>query len=442
MPRRPNRDRYYQRGDFWLDHLSGKGEGSPFYIFWYDDSAQRIQRRSTGQGDIRLAKDTLDEHYRAVHQPTTDEKAVYTVHDAMVDYWQEHGSKQTSEQAIRARLKLVRRFLDAEIAAGRLREPVLPSRLDDVLMNRFREWATKSDGIVTRSRNAETGEWVETTRVRAASTVEESIIQLKAALNHNARRMAEVPRLKHKTRNEVTPKRKYLLSLDQMAEMLDYTATGGDGRTAAHVVRLVPLRRYLIGGICTLARPDAIMDMSVLRERSQWQHNLRTFDLNPEGRIQTRKYRATLPVVDLLDAWLRETDDRLVCQESVRTDEDGEWILQTPVVSVKKAWTAMRPIFGIPGGYGTKLLRSSVSSLLRQRRVDKDELAVAMGHEPIDSTTAIYAKLDPLDPEYLATVRQALEDLTAEIAKKAGMPIRANSTQVGADGRRRRSPGQ
>ena len=147
-----------------------------------------------------------------------------------------------------------------------------------------------------------------------------------------------------------------------------------------------------------------------------------------------------MPLVDLLDEWLRETDDRFVCQERVQLDENGEWLLQKPVASVKKAWTAMRPIFGIPASYGPKLLRSSVSSILRQRRVDKDELAVAMGHEPIDSTTAIYAKLDPLDPLYLGTVRQALEDLTAELAKKANLPIRAESTQVGHDGKRRPVP--
>lgn len=97
---------------------------------------------------------------------------------------------------------------------------------------------------------------------------EVSIIQLKAALNHsfNSRRVRYVPPLKHKTRDQVTPERGYRLSVDGLAELLDYTLRGA-GNYAGHADRVVPLRRYLIAGMCILARPDAIFDTSVAPQR-------------------------------------------------------------------------------------------------------------------------------------------------------------------------------
>lgn len=124
---------FYCRGEFHLDHVRGKdGEVvSPnLYICWYDPASGRMQRRSTGTADLCIAIEVLDRHYLAFHQPADDDKASYTVHQAMIDCWILHGSKQSSADAIRARLKLVRRFIGHEIETGVLREPVLPKVLD------------------------------------------------------------------------------------------------------------------------------------------------------------------------------------------------------------------------------------------------------------------------------------------------------------------------
>ncbi|MEG3093137.1 hypothetical protein [Sphingomonas sp. PB1R3] len=144
----------------------------------------------------------------------------------MIDYWILHGSKRSSADAMRARLKLVRRFIGHEIETGVLREPVLPKVLHNDWLTRFREWGSEIDRVTQRRRDRETGEWTVSRRERAKSTVEESIIQLKAALRFNVKRMEAVPELKHLPRAAVTPERNFRLSLDQIAEMLDYTAEG------------------------------------------------------------------------------------------------------------------------------------------------------------------------------------------------------------------------
>lgn len=433
----PSPEDLYRRGEFYLDRVRGKdGEVvSPnLYICWYDPVTGRMQRRSTRTADLRLAVEVLDRHYLAFHQPAADDKVAYTVHQAMTDYWTLHGAEQASADAIRARLKLVNRFIDHEIAIGVLREPVLPTVLDAEWLMRFRKWGTEIDPVTQRRRDPETREWTLSTRKRAKSTVEESIIQLKAALRFNVKRMEAVPELKHLPRAAVTPERNFRLSLDQIAEMLDYTAEGDPELSPAHPARLMPLRRYLIGAICTLVRPDALYDISVRPDRQQWHRDAGVLDLNPAGRIQTRKNRPALPVTSLLANWLEATDDRLVCHESVFEDGEDRWVVQRPVADIKKAWRVMADQFGIPVGFGPKLMRHSMATLIAQRGVSQQEIPLALGHVVLPQTTRRYVIFSP---EYLSETRQALEDIASELARKMTTSLHAKHTQVGPDGRRR-----
>ena len=421
----------YQRGEFWLDldrGAGGKPNSANWYIFWYEPGRGRQRRKSTGTPDVRLACDKLDEHYLAVHRPTSRERDCYTVSEAMTDYWLEHGSKQTSAEAIKSRLKLMTRFMDLEADAGRLIDPFIPEHLDERFLERFRQWAL-SDPIVARKKDKD-GNWVAgSSRQRKASTVEESIIQLKAALAHafNARRTRYVPPLKHKTRDQVTPQRTYRLSIDGLAELLDYSIKGA-GVYGGHADRLIPLRRYLIGAITTLGRPDAILDMGVARGRGQWMEDERRFALNPEGRIQTKKVRPVLPVVDLLHSWLTASDEWLVCGQRTRFDEKQrvDIIEQYRVASVKNGWLGAREKLAIPDGWGPKLIRHSMATILANRRVDLIELEIALGHRPLGKTSSRYAIFDP---DYLATIRDGIEDVVSDLMKKVGPALHPKLTR-------------
>lgn len=410
----------YQRGGFWLDYVRGAGRkpaSNRWYIWWYHPASGRLERKSTGTDNIRLACDKLDEHYLATHRPTPSDQASYTVSEAMTDYWLEHGQAQSSSVSIRARLKLLSRFIDAETAAGRLSDPFLPDQVDDRFLERFRAWSA-SDPIIARKKN-ERGEWIDgARRKRAASTTEESVIQLKASLNHafNARRLRYVPPLKHRTRDQVTPERSYRLSVDGLAELLDYSLRGGV-HCPGHADRLVPLRRYLIAGMCTLARPDAVFDMNVLAQRGQWMKNERRFNLNPQGRIQTKKLRPVLPVVNLLEVWLDATDEWFVCTERFAVDESSQErvVKQAKVGAVRSGWAGASRTLGIPAGWGPKLIRHSMATILANRRVDLVELELAMGHRVLGKTTSRYAIFDP---GYLGTISAGIEDVIADVVRK------------------------
>src|SRR5690606_34941008 len=125
--------------------------------FWYDGVSGKVKRKSTRTANLRIASELLDQRYLANQRPSPDDRENYTVHDAMTDYWIEAGSKKSSSDAIRARLKLFTRFLEAEIDVGRLHEPVLVDSIDDNLLTRFRAWSV-ADPILTKKR-APDGSW-------------------------------------------------------------------------------------------------------------------------------------------------------------------------------------------------------------------------------------------------------------------------------------------
>ncbi|UAJ10043.1 tyrosine-type recombinase/integrase [Glacieibacterium megasporae] len=421
----------YQRGGYWLDLDRGAG-GKPnsrnWYIFWYDSSTGHQRRTSTRTSDVRLACSKLDEHYLAVHKPTVADQDHYAVPSALADYWQEHGSKQASSEAIKARLKLLTRFLDVQVHTGRLVDPILPDDIDESVLGRFRSWA-QIDPIVARKKDDD-GNWIDgASRTRSASTAEESIIALKAALNHavGKRRIRYAPALKHKTRDQVTPARSYRLSVEGIGELLDFTMRGS-GKSAGHPARLMPLRRYLIGAICTLGRPDAILDMSVSPKRGQWMQDAHCFALNPEGRLQTNKVRPVIPVVGALEAWLTASDEWLVCRETSSSDEDQqiEVVEQIRVASVRSAWDSAREALGIPDGWGPKLIRHSMSTILATRRVDLVELEMALGHRVLGKTSSRYVIFDP---RYLGTIRSGLEDVVGDLAKRSGNALHPKLTR-------------
>ncbi|WP_408586458.1 tyrosine-type recombinase/integrase [Novosphingobium sp.] len=350
------------------------------------------------------------------------------MHDAMTDYYTEKGQHLPSADPIRARFKLFTRFLAVEKDAGRIVGPLLPEHIDDPMLERFRTWGT-ADPIVAKRKDAN-GNWVDgKSRARSASTVEESVIQLKAALNHalKQRRTKYVPPLQHKTRDQVTPQRTYRLSVATIGEMLDYSLRGA-GNYAGHGDRLLPLRRYLIAAICTLARPDAIFDMSVDPSRGQWMRDDHLFNLNQLGRVQTKKVRPMLPVVPLLASWLEATDDWFVCRERTRFDpkQKIDVMEQLPVNGIRTAWDGVCARFKIPDGWGPKLIRHSMATILANRGVDLIQLEMALGHRVLGKTSSRYAIFGP---EYLASVRQGIEDVVADLTKAAGPALHAKLTQ-------------
>ena len=131
---------------------------------------------------------------------------------------------------------------------------------------------------------------------RSPAATEASIAQVIAVLNHAANadppRSYKRPAYRPLPGRQVQRVRRTRIGVDELARMIAYAAESAKRRGSLHA--------FLVASICTIARPGAVVDISVAPERGQWTPGSPTIDLNPLGRAQNKKHRAVLPVPPLL----------------------------------------------------------------------------------------------------------------------------------------------
>jgi integrase len=413
MPR--NARPIYERGHLWLD-WDRKRDGSlrtPYLtIFRYDAAAKRVRSRSTGETAHEAGKRALDRQYAAdageappVYCPTCGQTiasaARYLLADAIAAYL-DATTDRPSIDSLRARLNHVLDYLED---AG-LEETVCAD-VDDEWVRRFRTWSAARPVEWRNGQGA-----VTVSRPRSPATTEESVINLKTALNHAFR--SKPPRIEHAPtfetfgRKKVSRARTVRIDTHALADMVGYAFDSSRRKT---------LQRFLVAGICTLARPDAIFDIDVAPKRRQWTRDSTVLDLNPHGRVQTDKHRPIVPVrpwlaghlTAALDAFEKGTEQDPV--PSAFVTYAGE-----PVDSIKTAWRTMLQALKLPvvDDYMPYVLRRSMATILREAGVDPWQLAGQMGHRLLD-TTEIYALHSP---SYLGSVQLAIEDVVGQILER------------------------
>lgn len=439
MPRREAP--LYRRGKYWVDKLrreDGSPRSSRWYVFWYDPAARREASASTGAEDPDEAILACDRRYlsdadeapaycHACGQPLASAEA-YLLTDAMADYLLEHGDLQSSADSIRARLKHVAEFLDVEEERGGSFGIGTSCAVacGTPFAGAFRAWS-KDRPVTWRNKAGE----VTASRPRSAATTEESVLQVAAALNHAAD--ADPPRSERRPlyrplpRKQVSRPRKVRVDVPVLADMLAYAAEQDRKRASLHA--------FLVGSLCTLARPDSVVDVCVAPEREQWYPGSPTLDLNPFGRAQTNKYRPVVPIVSALKPWLAA---ELTAYEALDRDERrGAGYLVNyygrPVQDVDTSWRTMLRALKLPQGREWKpyLLRHSLATLLRNRDVVKWDLEGFMGHD-VRGSTEVYAI------GRFASVVRALEEILGEIDLRSPGALRRNGTEVDLAGPSRR----
>ena len=424
----------YRRGKYWLDKLrreDGTPRSSRWYVFWYDPDARREASASTGEEDVDRAIDALDLRYlndrgegpafcHACGQPLASAEA-YLLADAIADYLLEHGSLKSSADSIQARLKHVLDFLDAEDARvggvyGMATSCAVACGAPFIVA--FRAWS--KDQPVTWQNKAGA---ITASRPRAAATTEESVLQVAAALNHavdaDPPRSQRRPVYKPLPRKQVSRPRKVRVDVPVLADMLAYAAEPDKKRGSLHA--------FIVGSLCTIARPDSVVDISVAPDREQWYPGSPTLDLNPFGRAQTNKHRPIVPVLPILAEWLAA---ELVAFEQLDRDQRkgaGHLVnyFGKAVLDVDRAWSTMLRALKLPSGREWKpyLMRHSLATLCRNRGVAKWDLEGFMGHDA-GGSTEVYAV------GRFATVQRALEEILGEIDARAPGALRRKSAEV------------
>ncbi|KQR83488.1 hypothetical protein [Sphingomonas sp. Leaf343] len=427
----------YRRGKYWLDKLrreDGSPRSSRWYVFWYDPDARREASVSTGEEDVDQAILALDRRYLsdaseapaycyACGQPLASAEA-YLLTDAIADYRLEHGDLKSSSDSIQARLKHVTDFLDAEEDRGGSFgiETSCAVASGMPFITAFRTWS-KDQPVTWKNKAGE----ITASRPRASATTEESVLQVAAALNHAADadppRSERRPIYKPLPRKQVSRPRRTRVEVDVLADMLAYAAEPDKKRASLHA--------FIVGSLCTLARPDSVVDICIAPEREQWYPGSPTLDLNPFGRAQTNKYRPLIPVVPVLSEWL--TAEFAAYQRLDKNARKGAGYLVNyygrSVLDVDRSWSTMLTGLKLPSGREWKayLLRHSLATLLRNRGVAKWDLEGFMGHD-VTGSTEVYAI------GRFATVTTALNDILGEIDARAPGALRRISAEVGVSG--------
>jgi len=434
MPRRT--PPFYQRGKYWLAHderADGSLRSPNLYIWWYDSGTRRERSTSTATSDVAAGILALDKVYladkdeapafcHACGQPLAQARA-YLLTDAIADYKIEWGNTRASADTISGRLAHAVAFLDAEQALGKEgrfgHSTSCATACGTVFVTAFRAWS-RLQPVEWRNGKGE----VTVSRPRSPAATEASIAQLIAVLNHAANaepaRSDKRPIYKPLPARQVQRQRRTRIGVEELAKMFAYAAEPDRQRGSLHA--------FLVASVCTIARPGAVVDINVAPDREQWWPGAPTIDLNPQGRTQNKKHRAVLPVLPLLDRWLREEYETYMALPI--PDRAGRgWLVNyhgRAIQDVDRAWDTMLTKLDMPAGreWRPYLLRHSLATLVRNNGAKKWDLEGFMGHRD-GSQTEVYAIGE------FPTVVRALNRIIAKIEKLAPGSTHRNPTGTG-----------
>jgi len=382
MPKSSRPKPIYTRGEFSLYARPGRNHE----IIWYDPERKRERSLSAGTTIERAARIALDNEYVKKHggvqhcltcgQPLNQNGQFVTV---MIANYKETKPKG---DAIHARLDHVLAFIEAK---GRVEDRT--DQVNEAWAEDFRRWMRER-----------------TDRVRAPGTIENSLIMLAAAF----RMGGVVPGFEPIPTTEVNRTPQYRADVAKIAAMFRYAMVPNN--------RGKNLLKFLRAAVATWARPDAIYDISTAPERHQWHSNARVLELNPAGRRQTRKYRASIPIARQFAPHLDETT--------------GPYI---PVESVRSAWEAMAAEIGLPGEReaGQKLIRRSMAHMVRKRIGEErwKQGEIWLGHHK-NSVSDLYALFDPANLGMALAATEAIIDEIEALAPGAYRSFTAEGSNV------------
>jgi hypothetical protein len=177
------------------------------------------------------------------------------------------------------------------------------------------------------------------------------------------------------------------------------------------------LRRWILNSMATGGRPEVVLNL-VPASRVR---DLRLIDLNPEGRRQNKKYRATVRELAVQTRWMDRWE-----KETSKAAKRGEERLPQycGYASVDSIDTALRRLCAKPKVnlpfLSVYSFRHRVASVLRASkspRVPGEQISYQLGHRsPGDRTTRGYGAYGP---EYLDEAARALDAWINRVLKLA-----------------------
>ncbi len=319
----------------------------------------------------------------------------YVLVQAIGDYLVERASRPSID-ALRARLAHLLDFVNHMHF-----EAMTCDQVDDLFIEQFRQWS--------KLQPVRAGKYV---RERSPGTTEASVRTVAAALNFafKKKRSLSPAGFTALPAYAVSHTPTYRSDIGELAAMFRYCLSPeppvgqlwSEQMNARQRLHRAALLRFLQLSVATWCRPDAAYDFSLEPDRMQWSADACVIRLNPRNRVQTKKYRAMMPV-----------SERFIQLFS------GLKAHYVPVASVRKAFDAMLNELGMPRNRetGQKLIRRSMSQLVQDRiGIDyKEQVALMLGHVRL-RTTDVYALTKP---EHMGVAFAETCNIIEEIEKLA-----------------------
>jgi len=397
--------RLFEIGRYWLGR---ERHADTISYYWYDASARRTRRTTTGLTDLEEAKVWLAALVlrESPDKPHTDPSQV-TIAAIRAYYWEHHGSRIRSSNLARLAFKLIGAFMGTQKLEG---APKVGD-FDLARQELFMRWCAAQRGL-------------------SAKSISTYLTYYKAALRFAARpRMIPDGRGGH--------------SQAQWLEVAPYVAAGENevakvtGQRTSAPREFVPtdielakvidaiqtphVRRYVIMALNTWARPEAIIE---LRVKAQVDFERSLVHLNQPGRVQNNKIRPTIRLTQNLRGWLIHWN---VDAPIAVWTKDGRSI---PVkhVSARTIKNAAEAA-GVPNAslYNRYTLRHYMATRSRSVPgfpVSREQRAEWMGHlDPTHRTTQGW--YESLDPDHLADAAAATDAIMERLARLCRTPIEA-----------------
>ena len=374
-----------QYGPFWL----GESVKSPFWqICWYEtregkDGRRRgqVYRRSTGAKEVERAKAAIEAHY--------------------LEWLDEDNQDRDDDDALKPNEMLIVTAIRAycEFLSGRPRFDQAMAAALHLVGDDERDGFFDPTDTVSVLKKAKQRSFVEYMAGKGlSSTYTRDVLGvLRAALNHteDEELLTAVPKFISVEKNKPL---KIRWSLDEMSAFISH-------------IEHEHLWMFTMTMMNTLSRPEAVLECHI---DSQVDFENSLVHLNPDERVQTKKYRPVVPLTDTLRYWLEPNSGYIV-----------KWH-GSPVERINKLFKATAIRAGLDKRSSPYAIRRGMSQALRATGyVPWEQIEGVLGHS-IDSTSDEYAIYDP---QYMSHLRIGIDALMKRLEVLSGDCL-VNSTNV------------
>ena len=346
------KEKRFQIGDYYLS----KRTRSPFHqATWYDKESGQTRRVSLGTADFQEAQLKLAKFVTTHAVYKHEQVAEMPIPTLLLRYWHDHGSKIASKDQAQSGLNYWNDYWKEAVVAD------LTPNHQRAFIKSLKDRGFKNSYV---------------SRIMSVG---------RAALNHGYKEqmIASVPFI-FDIADRSDEKEGYVLEPDQLSKLL----LAAQSPPHLHTFCMISLN--------TMARPDAVLDL----RPSQVNFAGGFIELNPKGRVQTKKYRPIVPIPKTILPYIQSVEvDRFVNYRG------------KSVASITKSFNQAVKRAGLPREITPYSLRHTMSTLLGQRNVPNMQIDTMLGHS-IEGTKKNYIHFKP---DYLIEAKQAIENYLSKL---------------------------